>query len=250
MGDQTRMSMVEGSLVDFFLCVAGRTVGGPPTMPMISPSFLPVPGSRQRRGCPRACTRGDTTEARGKRTASPDSPASTSGARPGRFPVPLPPRPAPLHYPSKDDWTRKKKGFRKSDAAGYIYTAPAPRREDPGRSRTPDCQPRSALVGSLSDPRLPPPTPLVLLSLSLLLLPPSVAGDRRFPFSRSQFIQFLCYLSLHGLHASVVSAVLRAAAEQEIWRRRPRTWASSPWTSTSRPTACSRYHRHLWFPRA
>jgi hypothetical protein len=130
MGDQTRMSMVEGSLVDFFLCVAGRTVGGPPTMPMISPSFLPVPGSRQRRGCPRACTRGDTTEARGKRTASPDSPASTSGARPGRFPVPvpLPPRPGPLHCAIQGRLDEEEKGFRKSDAAGYIYGAGAEER--------------------------------------------------------------------------------------------------------------------------
>jgi hypothetical protein len=97
--------------------------------------------------------------------------------------------------PSKDDWTRKKKDFEKATLPG-IYTAPAPRREDPGRSRTPDCQPRSALVGSLP---LRPASPSSHstapgLSLSLLLLPPSVAGDRRFPFSRSQFIQLLCYL--------------------------------------------------------
>lgn len=121
MGDQTRMSMVEGSLVDFFLCVVGRTTNDA-QLPMISPSFLPVPGSRQRRGCPRACTRGDTTEARGKRTASPDSPASTSGARPGRFPVPVPvpPRPAPAPLHCAIQGRGRKKDFEKATLPG-IY---------------------------------------------------------------------------------------------------------------------------------
>lgn len=70
------------------------------------------------------------------------------------------------------------------------------------------------------------------------------------PIVRSQFS---CSVPLHGLHAPLVSglsAVVRAAASEKRWRRRPRTWASSPWTSTSRPAACSRYHRYICFPRA
>jgi hypothetical protein len=105
---------------------------------------------------------------------------------------------------------------------------------------------RSALVGSLANPLLLPPSlPLVLLSLHLLLpLSQSVAGACQLSDRSS--------VRLHGLHAPLVSglsAVVRAAAS-ERWRRRPRTWASSPWTSTSRPAACSRYHRYICFPHA
>lgn len=167
--------------------------------------------------------------------------------------------PLPLPSPSPDGRTRtgarrserkREKNFEKAAlrAVARVYPSLYIRRRGGGSLARPAHPAPFCLPTAIRSCRLAPQS-----ASSLPLVLASLLSPNPWPEIGSSLALFSHTVCMHAcLTDPGLSAVLRAAAaaaeEEERWRRRPRTWASSPWTSTSRPTACSRYQRRLCFP--